>query len=247
MCQPFFYITFMKIDVIIPTLMQSSIPVFEYTLKELVKCPVVNNIYIIDNTETRRFKHSFLSLLERERSIKVFDYGHEYKMYVNNAWNYGVAASKFDMSVPYYCLLNDDILVRRGVMECIADLMIDNEMINLITVRTENNVPKEIYDERQQNETGSDITYTTDIPNGRQGWIMVGRKNQWKPIPSELKIFYGDDFIYHRCRTIPGQVVMLTNTFVSHFQSSTVNSNMHKIGPIIENDAHIWQELNSIR
>lgn len=220
-----------KINIIIPTIMQSDINIFTYTLKELAKNRRVRRIIIIDNTYDQTCKLNNLSY-----KIHIIN-GADKKYYVNQAWNLGISMS----SSEYYCLLNDDVLMHSNLIDE-AFSVLDDKNISLLTVKTMNNVNINEFDSDYASNVPA--TYTTDIPNfNRQGWIMFGRTKDWINIPPELKIFYGDDFIYREARK-NGSVVMIDNHVVSHFQSSSMNNATPEIVHTIQQDDAHWIELN---
>lgn len=230
-----------KIDVIIPTIMNVRPELFGYLLIQLYECPVVNKVIVIDNTADQSFKTTMHILASNHFTDKLsIRNGYKYKFLVNKSWNVGLNFSIHSKKeAPYYLLLNDDIILTSNVLETCVNIMQSNSDISLLTVATMNDVPINSY--LKEYDKGQN-KLTNIIPNGRQGWFMLGRKNQWKPIPSELQLFYGDDFIYRKAREI-GKVVMLENPMISHFQSSSVNNNMDKLKPIIEQDEKEWISL----
>lgn len=229
---------------IIPTIMQSDPAIFNYTLMQMIYSNAVNAIFIIDNTDMQDFSKEFDDLLGCAK-LHVIN-GQHRQLYVNNAWNLGIELAKKDMSVPYWCLLNDDILVHRRVFNHVEELMKYNEMLDVVTVNTVNDMSIDDYEDIASVSDYGTACYDEDIPNGRQGWIMFGRKNNWKPIPHQLKIFYGDDWIYDVVRKRKdAQAVIIRNLLVSHYQSSSVNPNIGKLNPIIKQDEIEWRKLKT--
>jgi hypothetical protein len=232
-----------KIDVIIPTIMCTDPTTLGYTLIQLNECPMVNKIIVIDNTRDFEFttKMGVLANQILIPKLSIHD-GFKYKFLVNGAWNYGMEYAKLsEGDVPYWCLLNDDILAHRYVFESVWHAFESHKDLSLLTVDTVDGMP---LDEYVKNYDTKRDKLTEDIPNGRQGWIMFGKKDQWSPIPGGLRLFYGDDWIYRECRKA-GRVAMITGPRVSHFQSSSVNTNMDKLRPVIEEDEKVWRRINS--
>ena len=228
-----------KIDVIIPTIMCTDIHVFGYTLSQLYNAPEVNSVMVIDNTEDQEFTSKMGILAEPKvfpklRKINGFKHG----FLVNDAWNYGIDHCQCPLA-PYYCLLNDDIIIKSETIADFRRIMDIHADISLLTITTLNNVALTDYIDAYFPKEGK---LTDIIPNGRQGWLMVGRKHQYVPIPDTLKLFYGDDWIYMNARE-RGRATMLTYPYVSHFQSSSVNSNIGKLKPIIDSDEKAWHSI----
>lgn len=223
-----------KIDVIIPTIMSTDPDVFGWTLAQCQTSPVVGKIIVIDNTGGQF--HDRLGALEGfMHKLEVHD-GEAHGFYVNDAWNFGIQESDAE----YYLLLNDDILMDRHVLETAVDQMEKHKDIALLTVATQNNVNIDNYEKIDHRGASPDLS--PKLPNNRQGWLMIGRKKQWEPIPEGLKLFYGDDWIYHKAKK-KGQIRILSKCVVSHFQSSSVNKNIGRLRPIIKEDEKCWAEL----
>lgn len=230
-----------KIDVIIPTIMNADFDVFGHLIMTLKETLVVNRIIVIDNTEDQSFRSRMGILANPFYNPKLtIINGHKHGFYVNGAWNRGMLECWMERTkAPYYCLLNDDIILDPWVIDRAVSWMNTEEDLSLLTCATVNNLP--IVDYIKDFDCGKD-QLTHNIPNGRQGWFMVGIKRQWSMIPPQLKLFYGDDYIYRNAK-IYGKVGMMTNPIISHFRSSSVNKNMNKLKPIIDQDTNEWAKL----
>lgn len=227
----------MKIDVIIPTILNVAPEVFAWSLMELRACETVNRIIVIDNTEAQQFSTTFPHILAACPSIEVVN-GFEKDFLVNDAWNFGVELSKSTIvQAPLWCLINDDVMVSKEIIDMVGKHFNTKPKLTLVTIETHNGVTIEKYEEvcRDLRKARFEAAKT------RQGWIMIGRKHQWIPIPEDLKLFYGDDWIYKRSREI-GDIAVLNGAFCSHFQSSSVNKNMGRLKPIIAEDTRLWAE-----
>lgn len=221
--------------------MNASLDVFGFLLIQLYECSAVNRVIVVDNTEDQSFRTKIGILAHPVYTDKLTILnGAEHECYVNGAWNLGMneARQQSTPETPFYAILNDDIILKSNVMEDICRIMETDNGISMLTVETMNNVPIEKYLKKWTNGTEG---MTQSIPHGRQGWFMCGKKVDWLPIPEQLKLFYGDDFIYGVARK-RGRAVMLIDPVISHYQSSSVNKNMNKLKPIIDADAKAWAE-----
>ncbi len=183
-----------KYTVIIPTLWKSN-----RTLKlidDLKQCEFVDEIIIIDNKSDRVEDKT-------EGKVRLISFGDN--IYVNPAWNKGIKLAKNEC----IALCNDDI-------------NFDPNIFGLINAKI-------------LNEFGiigqSEFNYrpiNTDEPilekwNGLVrdwGWgclIMFNKKN-WINIPENIKIWYGDDFIF---KYNPCQKATLKNFNISTEMSTT--------------------------
>ena len=107
-----------KINIIIPTIMQSDVNIFAYTLRELVKNRRVRRVIIIDNTYDQS-----CNLGEISHKIHIIN-GANKKFYVNQAWNLGISMSASE----YYCLLNDDILLHSNLIDEACNILDDKNI-----------------------------------------------------------------------------------------------------------------------
>lgn len=227
----------MKIDVIIPTILNVAPEVFAWSLNELKSCETVNRIIVIDNTEAQQFSTIFSHIISDCPSIEVYN-GFEKGFLVNDAWNFGIQESKTTIvKAPLWCLINDDVMVSKEILNIIGKYFNTQPKLALVTIETINGVTIKKYEEDCRNIQKARL----EECKTRQGWIMIGRKHQWIPIPEDLKLFYGDDWIYKRCKEI-GNISVLKGVYVSHFQSSSVNKNIGRLKPIMNQDTKFWIE-----
>jgi hypothetical protein len=218
------------LDVIVPTILNTKMEVFLYMLEQMQECEAVKNVFVIDNTDDNAFSRVCRKNLSKVITVN----GAGKNLYVNGAWNLGMRMCRSEN----YCIINDDILITSEMMLLIDEALNKNPDISLLTVKTENNVPLVDY---LKTESGSaPLEYTEDIPNaGRQGWIMFGRKSEWREIPNLFRLYYGDDLIFKWARA-RGKVLMITNHYISHFISSSINGIFNKIHGILLQDNANW-------
>lgn len=208
------------IQVVIPTMCLCPKEIFSYTLEQMELSSSVEKVIIIDNTVDKRFKDEY----EVGSKVEVIENGKN--IYVNPAWNQGLEL----VTSEHYMILNDDIAVQHYIFNVLNWILETHDEIGILTVKTIENMPLDQYKEKidKISEMKPDITFTTKMlnPSGIQGWLMVGRTKDWKPIPPELRIWYGDDFIYSRCRRSGKKALNITSYFVDHFVSSTVSTEL---------------------
>jgi GT2 family glycosyltransferase len=223
------------IDVIIPTLFRGPIPFLMYTLKELEGSDLVDNIFIIDNSEKP---------LTIGFGDKVTVKKQEKNIYVNPSWNLG-------MSIPsdnkYFLIMNDDILCKGSVLTDLYKALEQFDDIGIATCHThvdqfpdsDYNLVVDAYD--KHNKTGpikiQDFRYGQRI-----GWFMFGRRTAWRTITDDLKIFYGDDIIYRTSSMLGFRNVCLESNIIAHQQSSTLNSERETFNPVADIDHKRWRE-----
>jgi hypothetical protein len=157
-------------SVIIPTLWKSDKTLD--LLNSFSKNEKVNEIILIDNDPAN-------SLLKNSSIEKVKVHSFEKNMYVNPSWNFGVENSISE----YIMLVNDDIIL-------------DTNLLNSIEVpeKTIFGVHESCY-KLKENETltnpdAHSVTYGF-------GCLMIFQKKFYIKVPNELKIWFGDNFLFN--------------------------------------------------
>jgi hypothetical protein len=223
----------MKITIIIPTLCKSR-EILLHTLNTLILCEDVMKIIIFDNTmgEAKTF-------IPENDKIYIFDFK---DFGVNPAWNEGVSSA----ASPYYLLLNDDVIVDAGLISECVELLDKNEDIGLVTVETQNIESPEKYFNAEFDHL-SELEYT--IYNGNNlrkklnGWFLAGRTSDWKLIDEQLKIFFGDNFVWLNCVNQNKKIAYITNRLIYHQESTTVKElKLYENGEL-EKEEKIFKEI----
>lgn len=222
------------IDVIIPTLLRTDKEVFKYTLDQLNESSVVGKIIIIDNSQTAAFKEQYSECLTDKVDVVELNKN----IFVNPSWNLGMQK----VESPHYAIINDDIMAHKEAFNIADQVLAQRDNIGLVTFNTHQSVPLSDYSSMVNNLDGN-YKITDKIPNnGRIGWFMAGRTCQWIPIPDELLIFFGDDFIYRTLRKRKYAPVIADFPIV-HFESTTVSDSRlfkEQFMPIIRSDTQMW-------
>ena len=175
------------ITVIIPTLWK--IDRLNLTLKELELCDHVGEIILIDNTGINKKieNRKLIYILENENT------------YVNPSWNKGVKMSSNDK----ICILNDDIWFNWDHFKLISPFISDK--IGMIGMSSDNynNPEKEIKISKINPYWKSKKGFR---PYGYGCCIFI-HKNNWIEIPSEMKIWAGDDFIFYYNNNLENYII----------------------------------------
>jgi len=155
--------------VIIPTMWKSDF--LSSALLEYIKSELINEIIIIDNDPTKKFD------LPKSDKIKYLTKG--YNIFVNPSWNWGVRESK-----------NENLLIIND------DLLIDN--IDLVL----NEINNHQYDllGLDSSKVDKDVIIVGDSYKMPYGWgcFIFIKKTKYVTIPEELKIWYGDRYLFDR-------------------------------------------------
>lgn len=162
------------ISVIIPTLWKPDFIL--NTLNHLSQNSKVGEIIIIDNDPN----HEIL-LSEIPKIIHVKEYENTF---VNPAWNKGVEIAKYDKIL----LLNDDVISDWSVIDLIYDSI--TEDIGIIGPAAS------CWSDQEENAS----PYLQETPSmvNCYGCVMFFHKKSYTKIPNELKVHYGDNWIFEK-------------------------------------------------
>lgn len=210
-----------KFSVIIPTIWKG---IHLNELLELAyKCEYIDEVILINNDSknTKKYpKNDKLTIIEPKQNI-----------FVNPAWNVGVTIAK-----------NDNIIIAQD------DLIFDvNSLCNLITLLENNNYSLKslgfigmsygnYFLDENADELSIEECYHTP------GWatILVFHKDNWIPIPNQLKIWYGDDFIKFGSGK---PILQVRGLAIKTEMSTSAGSDNPFIKSILEKDAIEWKKL----
>ena len=164
-----------KWTIVIPTLWKSEVTMD--LLNGLTSCDYVGEILVIDNCPDQRpsiTQNSKIKILSQIKNI-----------FVNPAWNLGVNKSKFDM----ICLCNDDVLFDLDVFRYLDSLKIKRTIFGCHWSNYETDITE------KNTKLGHSIG---------QGWgcILFFSKQYYLPIPDELIIYAGDDWLVDKFKYV---------------------------------------------
>lgn len=166
-------ITNKKLSVIIPTMWK--FPAFVDFLINLVDIDSIGEIIIINNDYKNTIRHWILD------HAKIKFYNFTDNIFVNPAWNLGVSQSKFEN----VCLMNDDLLFDTSIFEFANNFLSDTNLL-VVSPNKTGTATGEIVSKHYNN---NDDLY-------RFGALMFIKKSNWIPIPSPLKLFFGDNWVF---------------------------------------------------
>lgn len=140
-------------------------------LFDLSNHPLVGEIILIDNNP------------QTDTNItipKVIHIKEDKNTYVNPAWNKGVSLAKYNKLL----ILNDDVETEWGVIDLVYDYITDD--IGLIGAGVS----------CWQYNGGVPKIEETSFRTNCYGCLMFVHKNSYKHIPEQLKVHYGDDWLF---------------------------------------------------
>lgn len=166
-----------KFTVVIPTMWRYE-PFIGF-LSSLEKCSEVDEIIIINN-DVAKTPDFYLDT----RKTKVIDF--DPQIYINPAWNLGVSLARNEL----ICVANDDIEFDLEVFKVLQDkLEPKHGIFGLCPGKEEFNQP--VY-------TSTDITVKPWEGEHTYGFgcLMFFHRQSWTPIPEDLKIYFGDNWVF---------------------------------------------------
>lgn len=166
-----------QLSIIIPTL-QKNLDFLTQLIGSLVKDEAVGEIIVIDNS-TKGFEYN---------NDKVRVIIPEENLFVNPSWNLGAKESKFE----YLGILNDDICIPEGFCGRILNDITESTGVigtNGYSMINKSYEPENITDNSYRLEEKPFTTFNFGV-------MMFMHRNCFYEIPTDLKIFYGDDYLF---------------------------------------------------
>ena len=158
------------ISVIMPTMWQGKGCL--QSMKDIVKQESVGELIVIDNTE--------VSVTINEKIPKLVHIKEGRNTYVNPAWNKGYRLAKFDKLL----FVNDDVQTNWGFINAIEEYITEDRGMIGAGVSC-----------WQGPHHGGGVVPIAHRPNC-YGCVFAIHKNSYVEIPEDLKIHYGDDWLF---------------------------------------------------
>ena len=158
------------ISVIMPTMWQGKGCL--QSMKDIVKQEAVGELIVIDNTEA--------SVTINEKIPKLVHIKEGRNTYVNPAWNKGYRLAKFDKLL----FVNDDVQTNWGFINAIEEYITEDRGMIGAGVSC-----------WQGPHHGGGVVPIGHRPNC-YGCVFAIHKNSYVEIPEDLKIHYGDDWLF---------------------------------------------------
>ena len=183
--------------IVIPTLWKS--PRIHKLLEDLIKCASVAEIILIDNSS--EFYNHYTEL----EKVRVIQPGEN--IYVNPAWNLGVREAKHNS----IALVSDDTNFDPMIFDALGESQL--KTLGIIGMHGDN-----------FNSTGFEEQPQIQLLRGDRPWgwgcLLIFHKSYWLPIPEDIKVWYGDDFII---TVNPSRKYVLHNYIIDTEMSTTVD------------------------
>ena len=212
------------ISIVIPT-MQKRTDILENLVKTLNDDKAVGEIIIINNAvKPIEFSYDKMRVITPESNI-----------YVNPAWNLGVKEGVNK----YIGLLNDDIIISQNLCSRILTEFEKNNEIGLIAFDLNDVLPVNDSCSAPKNSEFT-LSKTNFIAHGF-GIAMFFRKEIYKPIPEELKIWFGDNYIFRQIKKSGYENYLIKGQKIYHFGS--LSCEQFKESPLYKEDKKAWKKI----
>jgi hypothetical protein len=220
-------------SVIIPTIWRS--PYIKDIVEYLNLHTSVGEIIILDNDILHSKDFSYL---QKVRHIK-----NPSNNYVSPSWNQGYELASYEK----LCILNDDVLIHEDILT-LMDNFISRE-VGLVGLSS--SVYEGVKEHIDELKRPSELTIKPCTNrNFGYGCCMFIHKDNYVKIPTEMKIQYGDDYIFYNQKKI--NYVLDGFDIVGKISASLLDENLQTINKdiinsICQNDHTIfWEKMNQV-
>lgn len=200
------------ISVVIPTMWKFT--PFPDFLSDVADSAMVKEIIIINNDVPSTPQHTVFD----HPKVSILDLGQN--IFVNPSWNLGAMYCNSDI----ICLANDDV---------IYDLRIFNKISEHVSNTSG------CYGISSRMNIDGDIEFIPALGHDLFGFgqLMFIPKNKWIDIPSELNVWYGDNFIFD---------LMVKNNYINYiiknllFYTPHAQTSQHANPDMIQQEIQDW-------
>ena len=165
------------ISVIMPTMWKPKMVMA--TIKQIVEQPAVGELIIIDNSEN---DSNAFDIFHTEFP-KVVYINEGKNTYVNPAWNKGASLAKYDKLL----FINDDVETDWSFVNALEEYITEDKGMIGAGVSC--------WQYKEQYEGSGGVVPIGHRPNC-YGCVFAIHKNSYLPIPEDLLIHYGDDWLF---------------------------------------------------
>lgn len=210
------------ISIVIPT-MQKRLDILENLIKTLEADEVVGEIIVINNAvKPLEFSYPKMRVITPESNI-----------YVNPAWNLGTKEGVNE----YIGLLNDDIIIADNFCSSLLNVLPENFGVIGYTKESIISVEK---GEQKPEKTDIILEKSSFIDFGF-GICMFFKKENYPIIPENMKIMYGDCWIFDRYKKNGYTNYVIKGQKIFHFGSLTTSSKT--FNPVIDADKKAYNKI----
>lgn len=210
-----------RVSVVIPTL-QKNLELLNNLVKILANDDSVAEIIVIDNsTKGYSFENDKVRVILPEENL-----------FVNPSWNLGVREAKEEI----VALLNDDITIPENLCKNVILQM--HEGMGVVGFHRDfvTNTP-------EIKPTPASTEIVLEKATGRCGYFGVAMflyKTSYFEVPEDIKIFWGDDWLYYQNKKRKRNNFYITNQEIYHYGSLSSTDNV--VNPYSKNDSKLYRK-----
>lgn len=210
-----------KVSVIIPTL-QKNLELLNSLVKTLSSDISVSEIIVIDNS-TKGYTYE---------SDKVRVIVPKENLFVNPSWNLGIKEAKEEI----VALLNDDITIPENFCQSVISQM--HEKMGVVGFHRDYiiNIPKVM-------PTPTLTNIVLEKATGRCGFFGIAMflyKTSYFEVPEDIKIFWGDDWLYYQNKKRKRNNYYIAGQEIYHYGS--LSSTDKAVNPYSKNDSKLYRK-----
>lgn len=198
------------ITVVIPT--HNQIVYTDQLLNNILQNKILpQKIILIDDCGTEDVKN----LVKKYKSLPIEYIRHSSNMGVNYSWNEGIQRT----TTPIVSVLNNDIIINKFFFKKIIDSYNSNSKWGIVC-------PNTISKSKSVNLTVDEPVVLQNMGK-REGWAWIARMSFVKridPIPSFLRTYCGDDYIFFCARKLGYSILKMMNNVIYHYGGKTVRA-----------------------
>ena len=210
-----------KVSVVIPTL-QKNIEILSNLVKSLDGDDSVSEIILIDN--------SLKGYNNESKKLRVITPNEN--LFVNPSWNLGVKEAKEEI----VALLNDDVTIPDDFCKKIVEQM--NSDMGIVGFHRDfiENIP-------QVMPIPDSTALKLEEASGRCGFFGIAMffyKTSYVEIPDDIKIFWGDDWLYTQNKKRKRKNYYIKNQLIYHWGS--LSSTDKTVNPYSKHDSKLYRK-----
>ena len=220
------------ISVVIPVLNQKFLTnnLLKYISNNTVK---PGEIFLVDNASTEDIK----SIVSNHLDLNIIYLRQEKNIGVNASWNIGIDLCTGDL----LGVLNNDIVIPKFFFEYIERLMNRHPKIGIC-------VPSTVKDKTTVLTTENYPYVKTTFLGKREGWAFTIRSKIAKdcyPIPKDLNMFFGDDYLFSKTKEMEYSIVKMVANPIYHYGNITLTATLGetKTWNLLKNERKVWERI----
>lgn len=164
-------------------------------------------VYFYDQNSNEDGTQEFLNQLRQRTNYHVIQNGENKPL--NHIWN---DFAKANHGAEYICFLNNDIRIASNYLQDSINVLSKDKRVGIAIHATNN---------RDYSTATTPTRHILEANEIKQGWEFMMRTSEWSDIPSILKFYCGDDYIFYKQYEAKRRIGVITSSPVIHKLSKT--------------------------